>query len=84
MMKNNGYELHEIYYKNFKRGIIAFLVALLGFGINFFGWYVIENPILMLIGAIMVILALVFAFSIFFYGVYLIIRLLFAKWPRQD
>ncbi|MDR1007224.1 MAG: hypothetical protein LBL65_01505 [Campylobacteraceae bacterium] len=83
-MKNDGYEISKKYYNSIKRMFIAFLFSLIGAIISLLSWHIFKNPILALIGAIVVILAITSMFIISFYAAYLFIRLLFAKWPRRD
>ncbi|MDR1008398.1 MAG: hypothetical protein LBL65_07580 [Campylobacteraceae bacterium] len=83
-MKNNGYEISKKFYKNLERFVIVFLVGLIATITGFIGWYIFKNPILMLIGWVIAVLAILSGFVVFFYVAYLFIRLLFAKWPRRD
>jgi membrane protein YdbS with pleckstrin-like domain len=82
-MKNNGPKLYKKYYKNLEYGVIAVVVGLIGALISAIGWY-FKNPILIFMGGSMIILTVTCVFITVFYGFYLLIRLLFAKWTRRD
>jgi hypothetical protein len=83
-MKNNGYELTKRYQKAFNYLVIVLCVGFASCLISLFCWHIFKSPILMLIGILIVFLSVIFGFIMFFYAFYLVIRILFAKWPNKN
>lgn len=60
------------YIKNFEYGIITVVIGFIGVLILFLGLYIINSFIIMMIGAMIIILAIIFGFIIFFmHSIYL-------------